>query len=156
MEIITIIISSGVIGVIVGAIVSYIFNKKIEKIRGDIQTQIAQSYDRWVLKRNACLKALRLANAILSNYEYPNVKKEDIIPQYITIEEARECLDELACACDSPDVLEILRKIMFGSNTPDIIVDLRNAVRRELSFQLSEIDKDREKAFIGKLNCLKS
>ncbi len=40
---------------------------------------------------------------------------------------------------------------MFESVSPDIIVDLRNAVRLELDFGKEEFDKDREKAFVGKV-----
>lgn len=113
-----------------------------------------RKWEKWVIKKDACLKALNLANAVLSNYEYQNVKKGDIEPQYTTIEEARSCFNELACTCDTRDVIEALKKIMFDSVTPAAIVDLRNAVREELEFSNQAVDVDTEKAFIGKINCL--
>ena len=65
----------------------------------------------------------------------------------------RSCFNELACTCDSPKVLEKLKEIMFGRVSPDTIVDLRNEVRQELGFSETEIDTDRNRAFIGKINC---
>ncbi len=132
------------------------YDSKLEELKGAIQTQTSQNHERWLIKRKACLHALTVANATLSNSTYPNAKSEDILPQYITIEDARTCVDEIACSCDSPDVLDILKEILFGSVSPDKIVDLRNAIRKELNFSSQEIDSDREKAFIGKLNCIKS
>jgi hypothetical protein len=113
-------------------------------------------WEKWQFKKQACLKALKLANAVLSNYDYPNVKKGDIQPQYEDIESARSCIDELACTCENPDVLNELKKILFDSVTPASMVDLRNAIRRELKFSKKTIDTDKEKAFIGTLNCTKN
>ena len=112
--------------------------------------------ERWKIKKEACQKALNLANAVLSNYEYQNVRKGDIEPQFITIEEARSCFNELACTCEKSSVLDELKKIMFSNAvTPAAIVGLRNAVRKELEFSNEAIDTDMEQAFIGKINCLK-
>jgi hypothetical protein len=126
------------------AIVAWLLNEKSKR-----------TWERWQIKKEACLKALNLANAVLSNYEYQNVKKGDISPQYETIENARSCFNELACTCDEPDVINALKKIMFENPSPDSIVDLRNAVRKELKFSNKTIDLDREKAFVGKINCEK-
>lgn len=120
-----------------------------------LNEQSKRKWEKWNIKKAACLKALNLANAVLSNYEYQNTCKDDLEAQYTTIEDARGCFNELACTCDSPAVIEELKNIMFGQVTPDAIVDLRNAVRKELEFSNQEIDIDREKAFIGKLSCLK-
>jgi hypothetical protein len=40
---------------------------------------------------------------------------------------------------------------MYESVNPDIIVDLRNAVRQELDFGNQIFDKDRDKAFVAKV-----
>jgi hypothetical protein len=116
-----------------------------------------RKWEKWNIKKDACLKALNLANAVLSNYEYQNLKKGDIEPQYTTIEEARSCFNELACTCDTSTVIEELKKIMFDSSvTPAAIVELRNAVRKELKFSDQVIDIDQDKAFVGKINCLEN
>jgi hypothetical protein len=107
----------------------------------------------WQIKKAACLKALNIANAVISNYRYTNVPEGDIVPQYENIEEVRACFNELACTCRGPEVMSELKRIMFSPVTPDAIVDLRNAVRRELGFSRKIIDIDRAKAFVGKINC---
>jgi hypothetical protein len=81
-----------------------------------------RKWEKWQIKKEACLKALNLANAVLSNYEYQNVKKGDISPQYESIENARACFNELACTCDKSDVIDELKKIMFNNPSPDAIV----------------------------------
>lgn len=133
--------------------VAHEYDKKLERLKADIQSDLQKRQEAWMLKRDAYLKTLNLANAVLSNYLYPNVKKEDIAPQYESIANARSCFNELACTCEKPDVLEKLKEIISGGVSPDAIVGLRNAVRRELGFSQTEIDTDRKKAFIGKLSC---
>ena len=128
----------------VTAIVAWLLNEKNKR-----------TWERWQIKKVACLKALNLANAVLSNYGYQNVGKGAITPQYENIENARSCFNELACTCDEPDVINALKKIMFENPSIDSIVDLRNAVRKELKFSNKTIDSDREKAFVGKINCEK-
>jgi hypothetical protein len=110
-------------------------------------------FERWKIKRNACLKALKLASAVLSNYSYQNVSADEISHQYISIEDARACYDELACSLADNMVLTELKKILFERVRPDAIVDLRLAIRKELKFGRKPIDDDREKAFIGRLCC---
>lgn len=110
-----------------------------------------RALERWKMKRDACIRALDIANAVLSNYTYPNVPEGDIVKEDISTEEARKCFNMLACTCKSPEVLKQLKHILFGNVTPDAIVDLRQAVRVELKLGKKCIDTDREKAFIGKL-----
>ena len=114
-----------------------------------------RKWEMWQIKKDACLNALNLANAVLSNYEYSNVNEGDISPQYESIENARACFNELACTCEGPEVINALKHIMFNTVSPDAIVDLRNAVRKELKFSNKTIDSDRENAFVGKINCEK-
>ena len=33
-----------------------------------------REWEKFQIKKDACLRALNIANAVLSNYEYPNVK----------------------------------------------------------------------------------
>lgn len=137
-------------------------NRQIETVKTEYAKQLEhfsvqlqedrQKRDRaWLLKRDACLKALNIANGALSNYTYSNVPAGQIVPQALDIVDVRACFNELACSCEKPDVLKELKRIMFNSPTPDAIVDLRNAVRRELEFGNQEIDSDRERAFVGRV-----
>tara|TARA_R110002096_G_scaffold251155_5_gene443879 strand:+ start:1466 stop:1969 length:504 start_codon:yes stop_codon:yes gene_type:complete len=126
-------------------------NKDLKSFESKLKREESINENRWQIKRNACLNALNIADALLSNYEYPNAKKEDIKPGKITTEEVRTCFNELAASCSNSDVIDILKKIMYESVSPDIIVDLRNAVRQELEFGKDDFDKDRDKAFVGKI-----
>jgi len=126
---------------------------ELETVRVELLKILHQKNEVWVMKRNACLKALELANAVLSNYEYENLSTGSIVPQQQSIEFARSCFNELACTCEGSEVLEQLKKIMSGNGTVDLIVDLRNAVRKELGFEKESIDLDRDSAFLGKINC---
>ena len=112
-----------------------------------------REWERWQLKKAACLRALNIANAVLSNYSYSNVQKSEITPQYESTEAIRACFNDLACTCDGPEVINGLKKIMFEQVTPAEIVKLRTAVRIELGMGRKMIDHDVERAFIGRVNC---
>jgi len=133
--------------------IAHEYATQLEHLKRDLQAELKTQQEVWLLKRDACLKALNVANAVLSNYTYPNVSQDAIDPQCETVATARACFNELACSCEHPDVLNEIKRILFGSVSPDAIVDLRNAVRRELGFSTVQVDEDREKAFIGRLNC---
>ncbi len=124
------------------AVIAWLFNERSKR-----------QWERWQLKKAACLKALNIANAVLSNYEYPNVKKGDITPQHETIDDIRACFNELACTCEQPDVINGLKKIMFETVTPAEILKLRAAVRKELGMGSQAVDTDDERAFVGKVMC---
>jgi hypothetical protein len=110
-------------------------------------------WEKWKLKKVACEEALDMADAVLSNYEYDGVPKDSILKdrEGVNTIKARKIFNSLACFCENKEVLTIFKEILFGSVKPDIIVDLRNAIRKELNFGRKNIDDDREKAFIGKL-----
>lgn len=124
------------------ATIAWLFNERSKR-----------QWDLWKLKKEACLRALNIANAVLSNFEYSNVKKGDIIPQHESIENVRACLNELACTCEHPDVINSLKRILFESVSPAEILKLRSAVRKELRMSNRAVDTDEVKAFVGKINC---
>ncbi|KRB54320.1 hypothetical protein [Flavobacterium sp. Root186] len=142
-------------GIINGILYQYIFlpkvNRTFKKFEFDLKQKDLINQEQWKHKRDACFNALNIADALLSNYKYPNIKEGDIKPGKITTEEVRKCFNDLACSCKDTIVIDLLKKIMFDSVSPDIIVDLRNAVRMELEFGNTEFDKDRDKAFVGKV-----
>lgn len=128
------------------------FNQSLKKFESDLKQKDLINQEQCKHKRDACFNALNIADSLLSNYEYPNVKEGDIKPGKITTEEVRKCFNDLACSCKESNVIDILKKIMYEPVRPDIIVDLRNAVRIELNFGDKEFDKDRLKAFVGKVS----
>lgn len=127
------------------------FNKTFKKFEFELKQKDLINQEQWKHKRDACFNALNIADCILSNKTYPNVKAGDIKPGKITTEEVRKCFNELACSCKETTVIDLLKKILYGSVSPDIIVDLRNAVRIELEFGNQAFDKDRDQAFVGKI-----
>jgi len=129
------------------------YNIELAKIQNDLSKLLYQKNEIWQMKRKACLNALDLANAVISNNKYSNVAEGDLKPQQESIESARACFNELACTCDGSEVIDQLKVILFDNVTPDAIVDLRSAVRRELGFETESIDSDRSKSFLGKINC---
>ena len=127
------------------------FNKSFKILEFELKQKDLINQEQWRHKRDACFNALNIADNLLSNYTYPNVKKGDIKPGKLTTEEVRKCFNDLACACQGTQVIDILKKIIYESVSPDIIVDLRNAVRSELEFGDTNFDNDREKAFVGRI-----
>lgn len=127
------------------------FNKTFKKFEFELKQKDLISQEQWKHKRDACFNALNIADSLLSNYTYPSVKEGDIKPGKIMTEEVRKCFNDLACSCKETKVIELLKKIMYEPVSPDIIVDLRNAVRVELEFGNTEFDTDRDKAFVGKI-----
>ena len=129
------------------------FNKSLVEFEANLRREEYLNQKRWEIRRDACLKALDLADAMISNYQYENVQDGAMVKSEIKTEDVRKCINELACSCEQGEVLEQFKKIIFGKITPAVIVDLRNAVRRELEFGTEEIDMDRERAFVGKIFC---
>ncbi len=126
-------------------------NRNFKEFESELKHDELINQEKWLLKRDACFNALNIADCMISNYSFENLKPEDILPAEVSTEDVRKCFNELACSCDSTEVIEILKRILFDSIKPDIIVDLRNAVRRELDFGETDFDKDRDKAFVGKV-----
>jgi hypothetical protein len=138
-------------------IIAWLANERSKRIAWLANENSKREWERWQIKKVACLRALNIANAIISNYSYTdeNKKELEIIPQYESVEAIRACFNDLACTCDGPEVINELKKIMFKQVTPAAIVDLRNAVRKELDMGSTPIDTDVENSFIGKVNCEK-
>lgn len=129
------------------------FNKSFKTFEMNLKQQDLINSEKWKLKRDACFNALNIADNLLSNYPYPNVKKEAIKQGEVRTEDVRKCFNDLACSCEHTEVIDILKVIISGSVTPDIIVDLRNAVRKELGFGNDNFDTDRINAFVGLIGC---
>ena len=85
------------------------------------------------------MNALNIADGLLSNYEYSNLKKGDMKPsKKPTEEDVRICINKLIVSCEESEVIDWLHKILRlgGPVTPDIVVDIRAAVRKELGFRI--------------------
>lgn len=67
---------------------------------------------------------------------------------------ARTCHNKLVLTCDSKEVIDLFRYIVipFDGKPPvtmDIIVDLREAIRREIGFGNISVDTNRDLSWIG-------
>ncbi len=112
------------------------------------------------IKRSACLDALSVVDAAYSQRVWIQDKKKlNIAKQPLQIASARKAYNQLALTCSDPKVVELYAEAL-GLHSPDespkntsadLIVDLRNSMRKELSFG-TNLDFNREKAWIGNLD----
>ena len=112
---------------------------KIEEIKAKIQNSQEIVKQKRELKYNAILKSLELIDARLSNF----IISPNIIKQYATTKETRECHSRLILTCDNSEIIKSFENIMAGklptdkSGTQFVIRELenyRNLVREELGF----------------------
>lgn len=151
---IRVLFGTGMVGLILWLFKRYInhkFDKAFEKYNVENQRAEENNLSKWKLKREACLDALSVVDGSFSNTDWENHKSKDSDKQEFSTTKARECYNKLAITCESEKVLEAYKNCLLGKVTPDLIVDLRNAVREELGYG-KEFDKsDRDNAWIAKL-----
>jgi hypothetical protein len=100
---------------------------------------------------------MKVVDAHFSNIEWKDAagKVLDVLKQPDPpIELARECDNRLALSCETDEVVTWYRRCLglFGEVNGDMIVDFRNAIRKELRFGIVQVDQDRQRAWIGRLN----
>jgi hypothetical protein len=135
--------------------------KQIEVFKSQVRAQESVVNTKWEIKRDACLKALDIVDAFWANIEWTgkDAKGKEIDASAIekqdapAIEYIRSCYNSLALSCDGDSVLREYKRCLqiTGDFKGDAIVDLRNAIRKELGFG-ADIDFDRATAFIGRVN----
>ena len=136
-------------------------DKQIEMFKSQVKAQESVAQTKWEIKRDACLKALDTVDALWANMEWKgtDAKGKEVGSAAIekqpppTIGDVRNCYNSLVLSCDTESVPREYKRClnMSGGLKGDAIVDLRNAVRKELGFG-GEIDFDRDTAFIGRVN----
>jgi len=117
-------------------------DKQIEVFKSQIKAQESVVQTKWEIKRDACLKALDIVDAYWANIEWQgtDAKGKEIDPSAIEkqqpplIEDIRNCYNSLALSCESDAVLRQYKRCLriSGDFSGDVIVDLRNAIRKEL------------------------
>lgn len=105
-----------------------------------------------MLKRESCLEALEIADSVLSNLTWAGIDNSKIVKQKVDTIKMRQCYNKLACTCDNSIVLETFKRATgFNGEVPgDIMTDLRNIIRQELSFG-DKVDDDRANSFFGRI-----
>lgn len=111
------------------------------------------------LRYAACLESLGLIDAYFSHL-LPSTES-NIVKQYASTKEARECHSKLILSCESVELVAKFTEIMTGPKPQtetqpptDLLNDYRNLIRKELGFGV-ELQLDREHAWFGKLICEK-
>lgn len=128
--------------------------EKIEIHKSTVRDSELMRQHRWDLKRSACLDALNLIDRFFANLNWGDSAAPESQSK-ADIETVRKCCNALAVSCDSPTVLKEFKQCLgLGPQKPlraDMIVDLRNAIRRELGFG-EDLDKDRAGAWVARVN----
>jgi hypothetical protein len=130
------------------------YNQRLEQFKADLRNSEAVRQARWEIKRQACLEALRVVDTFFSHQNWTGLSKPTETQGSIDVAKARECYNALALSCNSEEVLQQFKRCLGLANVPiraDMVVDLRNAIRRELEFG-KEVDCDRANAWIGRLS----
>ncbi len=140
------------------AAIQHEYTEKLEHLKDEIQEMSRIKQARWEIKRQACLEALSVVDAVYSNTEWHFGEHTPVIArQKVDVGTARAAMNKLALACDDVGVLRAYAKALGlhepGEEmhlNPASINDLRNAARHELGFG-RELSLDPAKAWIGSL-----
>lgn len=109
------------------------------RIKAAIESEAFVQRSIFELKREACLEALAVVDAALSQREWKQGDK--ILPvakQPLDISAARRAYNKLSLTCGNPGIVELYAQTL-GLRTPDetpvdsrgdLVVDLRNAMRK--------------------------
>ena len=153
---------SGFLGAGIGAsLIGFLAKNWLSlRIKTAIENETFTQRSAFEIKRSACLDALAVVDAAYSQTEWiQDEKKIDIAKQPLAISDARKAYNQLAITCSDPTVVELYAQAL-GLHSPDetppkktadLIVDLRNSMRKELGFGTS-LNFDRNKAWIGNLD----
>ena len=137
------------------------YDVKLEGFKSETRAHELVGRAKWETKRTACLRALHIVNAYWSNLKLTGLDARGKQIDSTAIdkqdppktEEVRACYNNLILSCDSDEVLRKFKHCLLltsDSFKADDIVDLRNAIRRELGFG-ADIDFDRANAFIARI-----
>jgi len=126
--------------------------ESLEGLRSATRSKDAVSQTQWETKRDACLAALRIVDGTFSHIPWDGVAAQK--QPKPGIDAIRDCHNRLALSCEARDVLDAFKACLGIDDTisADLVVDLRSAIRGELGFGRHQLDHDRDKAWIAKVN----
>lgn len=140
MSLLSTIITAGITSSIVTVLLNWFIKSKE---RGEQR--------RWEIKREACLEALEIIDARFSDYSWQSGGKAiDVDSQkFIETEKIRSCFNRLVLSCENRQVPLFFEKCLFlqvDNAEPEpldmnAVVELRNAIRKELRFGKELITK---------------
>lgn len=141
--------------------------ERLERVRGELEKELAAfkareikeienvQQARWDLKYRACLDAMEIVDAFLSQW-FKDVNNVTPVRQVADTLKARECYNRLVLTCENPQVTELFLRVMFPTpqtnhiQITDNLNAFRNAVRTELGFG-SETKLSKEFAWFVRL-----
>jgi hypothetical protein len=115
-------------------------------MRADLEERGRLHRERWQIKRDACLAALRIVDSVLTTLPWGDSSRAGGILHVkrlpVEAQEARDAMNRLILSCDSPEVvllfLNSVGLMESGETAEEIdmgaVQKLRNAIRRELGF----------------------
>jgi hypothetical protein len=130
-------------------------DKEIESYKSEIRDAEVKKTDKWKIKRAACMNALNIAEASVSNMTFADTSIDGIVKSEVDTVKVRECYNQLACSCDNPKTLEEFKRVLglMGTIEMNALVSFRNAIRAELDFGAKiELASDDQSAFIGRIH----
>ena len=135
--------------------VKHEYDQKLAEFRAELEVLNRISQERWHMKRDVFVRALRLIDSWWSNIDWSNVEPDR--QDKPDIQEIRMVHNQLSLICESREVMGAFEKCLRGSKpgqlqdlSMDAIADLRSAMRKELKFT-EEIPVDREFSWVAKI-----
>ncbi len=154
-------LGGGIGAIVLTFVLTFLFRDWLaQRLKAAIEEEFRTREAASKIKREACLEALAVVDAFLSNQSWTQDGKPlPVHVQPIDIAMARDCYNRLALTCQNQAVIDKYLDAL-GLHVPgtpakqvsgDAIVDLRNAMRAELGFGI-ELKLDRSLAWIGTLH----
>ena len=127
----------------------------LEKYKNMLKEAERINQQRWEMKRNVFLQALEIVDAWWSNVEWTLAQPDRQAKP--AIDKVRSVHNQISLICESREVVEAFESCLRFKKpdaerllSMDMIVDLRNVMRRELKFQ-ENIPADRSCCWVIKL-----
>lgn len=128
---------------------------RLEGYKNTLKEAERINQQRWEMKRSVFLQALEIVDSWWSNIEWSGVQPDQQAKP--AIDKVRSIHNQISLICESKEVLEAFEACLRFKKpheeralSMDMIVDLRNAMRKELKFQ-EEIPASRSACWVAKM-----
>jgi len=134
--------------------VEHLLSRRMEEFKHQVREAERINQEKWDLKRQACLNALKIVHADWSHRGWSNSAGQPRKQAPPKIDEVRECTSRLVCSCESKLVAELyLQCLGVGGPYPgNTISKLRNEIRRAL--ELGDPSDEQGSDWIAELDSL--
>lgn len=127
-------------------------------IGGGVSVLLTHYYARralsWEAKRDACLHALEIVDAVWAHIAWVGVPARTQPQARVGIAEIRRCHSLLVVTCDDPEIESLYVRCMHVKDpdqtlTADVIAEFRDAIRKELGLGKGSHSSSRERAWLS-------